>query len=459
MKNDPFSYTNTHQWLDHEWGASVIFSFVHNNWGFLGILFFKTTLVFLIFFFIYKTIKLKVKSVNDYLILLLFILSSYALPTIVHSGLRCHFFTFLFFTIFIYVLEIVRLNKNYKLLLFLPLLMLFWCNIHGGCVAGLGLIAVYSIGEFLNKRNSLFYFLALILCLLVFFINPYGFDYVKFLFMASTMQRPFVTEWISPFFHYDWKFLIEFKIFYIIGLLYLLFSFKKYKSDYTKYILLFVCAFVSFKFVKNTPFFVIASLIFFYSDIFNEKIEKYNVPIFLSIIILFLYGTYELINSRYHFLSQQPVKVVEFIDINKLTGNILCPFDMGSYVYYKLYPNNLVYMDGRYEEVYFDEQKENIDKFYNATADYDSILNEQIPPDYIIIPSDALVNDYMEKNGKYKMIYKDENEILYSSVSKLKKIYKLPKRNYYDYSLEEAFKTKFKFTDEIVIDGKKVIFE
>ena len=55
LKNDPFSYTSTHLWLDHEWGASVIFSFIHNNWGFYGILLFKTFFVFLLFFFIYKT--------------------------------------------------------------------------------------------------------------------------------------------------------------------------------------------------------------------------------------------------------------------------------------------------------------------------------------------------------------------------------------------------------------------
>lgn len=459
LKNDPFSYTGTHLWLDHEWGASVIFSFIHNNLGFYGILLFKTFFVFLLFFFIYKTILLRVKNINNLFILLLFIIASYALPTIVHSCLRCHFFTFLFFSIFIYILEIVRLNKNYKLLFFLPLIMMFWCNIHGGCVAGLGLIFIYTIGELLNKRIFKFYLLAFFLSLCVLFINPYGFEYVKFIFMASTMSRPFVTEWISPFLHPNLAFLVEFKVFYIVSLLYLLFSFKKYKTDYTKYILLFVCAFISFKSVKNTPFFIIVSLIFLFIDIFELEIKNFNLYILITILIFFSYGIYGLLYCRYHFLSQQPVKVVDFIDINNLKGNILCPFDMGSYVYYKLYPNNLVYMDGRYEEVYFDEQKKNVDKFYNASDDYDDILKEKIPPDYIIIPTDALVNDYMWENKQYQMIYQDENETLYSSVSKLKKVYTLPSRNYYDYSLKEAFKTKFKFTDEVMINGKKVIFE
>ena len=34
LKTDCFSYTPTHIWLDHEWGSSVIFSFLQNNFSF-----------------------------------------------------------------------------------------------------------------------------------------------------------------------------------------------------------------------------------------------------------------------------------------------------------------------------------------------------------------------------------------------------------------------------------------
>ena len=40
MKEDIFSYTKTHHWIDHEWGSSVVFSFIQNNFGFIGILLF-----------------------------------------------------------------------------------------------------------------------------------------------------------------------------------------------------------------------------------------------------------------------------------------------------------------------------------------------------------------------------------------------------------------------------------
>lgn len=466
LKTDPFSYVQTHEWIDHEWGSSVIFSFVQNTAGFGGILLLRTVIVFLIFFLIFKTLNIVSENRNRLLDVLLFGVSLAAMPTIIQSGLRCHFFTFLFFAFFIFILENVRKTGNRKLLLLLPVTMLFWCNIHGGCVSGLGLLGIYTIGEFLNKKPFKAYLLTLICSLIVLFINPYGFEYVKFIFIASTMERPFVTEWISPFFHPNWKFLLEFKILYIFYLLVLLFSFKKFKKDYTKYILLFVCAYVSFRYVKNVPFFIIVSFIFLYENIYNlfnklfgGKVKRNAAfAIFVCIIILLLNSALRSFigNIGYSFLREQPLLEVEFLKVNELKGKVLAPFDMGSYIAYKLYPDNLIYMDGRYEEVYYKDTKDALDDFYNVRGNWDKVLDGR--PDYIIVPSDALLNDYLLENEDYKRIYLNRKNSVYSLKTNLKEIYRLPSENYY-YYINNAFKTNFKYTDDIIIDGKKVIFE
>lgn len=165
LKQDIFSYVNVHSWVDHEWGSSIILSFVQRNFGFLGILFLRILIVFLIYVFIIKTIKLKYDINNKLSFIVLFLVSLCCMPSLIYSGLRCHFFTFLFFTVFIYVLERVRLKNENKLLFILPILMLFWVNIHGGCVSGLGLLFMYSFGEALNKKEFKKYILTLVLCL------------------------------------------------------------------------------------------------------------------------------------------------------------------------------------------------------------------------------------------------------------------------------------------------------
>lgn len=473
LKQDPFSYTQTHLWLDHEWGSSVIFSAIQNLFGFNGILVFKTILLFLMFFLIFKTIRLIFPKRNFLLEALIFMASVVSMPTILQSGLRCHFFTFFFFTLFIYICEFVRRNKNYKLLAILPFIIVFWVNIHGGCVSGLGLLLMYAIGEFLNKKPFKYFLYALTASTAVMFINPYGFDYVKFIFTASTMQRPFVTEWISPFAHPDLTFMLYFKIFFTLSAVIFLMNLKSIKKDYTKFIIVAMCLFVSFKYVKNTPFAIIAFSIFFYEEIANaaakisekvaKKIKITNVIqnkefyFIVPICCLFIFGVLNQLlelnkfkTLENSFLCTQPVKVTEFIKINNLQGKILSPFDMGSYLAYKLYPNILIYMDGRYEEVYFDETKELLDNFYNVQKDGYKILSGDSKPDFIVVPANALINDYLVTLDNYKLIYSDENEFLYSSAEKLKPKYLLPP-NDTEYYLHRAFERMTDKPDNFVV--------
>ncbi len=465
FKTDIFSYTPTHVWLDHEWGASVLFSFILNHFGYWGIFGVRIIIVFLIFYFTFKTAKLDIDKDLKFFDIYIFTFALISLPTLLGSCLRCHFITFLFFTIFLYLLERVRKKGENKLLFILPAIMLFWSNAHGGCVAGLGVLAIYSLGEALNKKPFKKYLFTLFACFLVMFINPYGIDYVKFIFMASTMPRPNITEWISPFLSPSGLFTL-FKILYSIFFIVLLFKIKDYKNDFTKYILLFVCAYLSYKYIKNTPFFIITSIIFLYKDIcagynnyFNfiyrhikEPAQKQktqdcvriteNILPYGLMPLLFAYSliTFFMIKPDLYYLYEQPVKEVEFLKINDLRGRVLAPLDLGSYIAYKLFPNNLIYMDGRYEEVYFDKEKELLDKFYNAQEGWEEILNEPYKPDYIIIPVNAVINDYIPDN--YKAVYKTQWNNLYSVNDKLKDKYIHPSedKNYYT---KNAFKKGF----------------
>ncbi len=447
FKTDIFSYTPTHIWLDHEWGASILFSYILNHFGYWGIFATRIIIVFLIFYFTFKTAKLEIEKKLNFFDVLIFSFALMSLPTLTGSCLRCHFITFLFFTIFIYILERVRKKDENRLLFILPSLMLIWANCHGGCVAGLGVLVIYSLGEALNKKPFKKYLFTLFACLAVMFINPYGVDYVKFIFMATTMHRPNITEWISPFLSQSNLF-FSFKIIYSVFFIVLLFKIKDYKNDFTKYLLLFVCAYFSYKYIKNTPFFILASIIFLYKSFINLKTDN-SVRIFeitLSYVYMIFFLLYSLIlfwqKHDLYYLYEQPVKEVEFLKINDLKGRVLAPLDLGSYIAYKLFPNNLIYMDGRYEEVYFNSEKELLDKFYNAQEGREKIFSEPYKPDYIIIPTDAAINFVIPDS--YKVIYQTEFYFLYSAIDKLKDTYYLPSKDK-KYYLKNAFKKGFEF--------------
>lgn len=451
LKQDIFSFTQTHLWLDHEWGASVVFALFQKYLGFKGILVLRTLIAFLIFVFIFKTIKIRTEQRSLLTDVLLFTASALAIPTITQSGLRCHFFTFLFFAIFLYILEIVRNKSKDKLLFFLPLIMLFWSNSHGGCVSGLGLIGMYAAGEFLNKKPFKKYLFTLFVSIGVMFINPYGIDFVKFIFMASTMARPNVTEWLSPFVHPVWSFMLAFKILFVLNALILIINLKNFKTDFTKYIILIVCLIISARNVKSTPFFIITSMIFFYDYyclIINKvfsKFPKLNERIsasILMIVLLLVQIPMVSAETQKSYLREQPLQVVEFLKVNALTGKVLAPPNFGSYIAYKLFPDMTIYMDGRYEEVYFPETSDIVNSFYLVKEDWAKIL--EFEPDYIIIPADGFINDYMEKRDDYKLIYANPKEWLYARADIAKDEYNRPNGSYKYYETH-AFETNVKF--------------
>ena len=62
LKNDFLSYTPTHTWYDHEWGASIFFYTALKYFGNDGLMFLKGILIALTMFLCYKTVELRKPS-------------------------------------------------------------------------------------------------------------------------------------------------------------------------------------------------------------------------------------------------------------------------------------------------------------------------------------------------------------------------------------------------------------
>ena len=160
--------------------------------------------------------------------------------------------------------------------------------------------------------------------------------------------------------------------------------------------------------IKHSPFFIITATIFLYDkffELFNNGLKfirnllKINSESFvknfvickeIAVYIFVFLGISSVLYMNHEpvpvgCLKLYPVKLVEFMKINELKGNILNNFGIGSYISYKLYPQNLIYMDGRYEEVYYDSTTEDNWNFYNAEKNWDSVFKKYGFPEYIIV--------------------------------------------------------------------------
>lgn len=448
LKHDFLSYTPTHTWFDHEWGSGVIFYLTQHFFSSAGILFLQAILTFLIFFVITKIVELRgVKTTSAYNFLFYYFAFS-SMSYIINVPVRCQMFSFLFFTVFLYILELARKGEN-RPLWAMPIIMLIWNNLHGGSVSGIGLILIYIVGEFLNRKPVKKYLYTLFATIFVLPINPWGFEYLKFLIKANTMQRPEVLEWYGLF---SKLFLYKYMKFKIFAFITLLIEFgviakqlisKSFNFDKTKFLVLAVTLYLAIQHVKLIPLAVISITCFLYDDFYTafnsltrnifNKIANVKDSIVYGLILIFILSN---INAKAFAPridgSRYPVLSIEFIKLNEIKGNLLLSFGLGSYASYKLYPNNKIYVDGRYEEVYNDSLLPLLHNFYLAKPGWDEVL-KKYPPDVMIIEKFYPIYQVLEKDKDWKAVFEDNFFVVFVKSKNVKKTYLKPSTdiNYY----------------------------
>ena len=198
---DYLSYTPTHKWFDHEYGASLIYYLFYKYIGPFGLVIVQSLALFLTSFFVIKTQQLQKHAYPTTLTLMGLFLFLFAHQN--PSLIRCHMCSFVFFALFIYILEKTRIyglkDKPTKLIYLIPLLVVIWNNLHGGVVAGIGIIGIYMLAAFIQRQAWKQYFQVLIISIPLLAINPYGFEYFGFLVSANTKARVMITEWWDVF--------------------------------------------------------------------------------------------------------------------------------------------------------------------------------------------------------------------------------------------------------------------
>lgn len=432
---DYLSYTPTHIWYDHEWGSSLIFYLFFKYLGPFGLILLQGITMFITSVFVIKTQRLQN---NPYPVSLAFMalflwLFFHQNPSIV----RCHMFSFMFFAMFLYFLEKTR-TKNANIIWLIPLITIIWNNLHGGIVSGLGLIGIYMVGAILSKKPFKKYLYVLLVSLPLLAINPYGCEYLNFLISANTKTRSYITEWWSVF---AIRHVVYYYPAFCLSILTTILAFMKRNKNLIKTLALLVTTALGIWHVKLLSLSVIVAASLFYNDIMNiigknfiriaEKIAY--VIVFLSILYIpFSNPTIPRVEPE-----KYPVMETEFLRLNNIKGNILTAFGLGSYVSYKLYPDNLIYMDGRYEEVYYDREFDKLMKYELVEEGWDEVLNEY--PTEILMPDKTVpVYEVLQKHPDWKEIFEGSVCGVFVRKEAAKKNYIIPP-NTIDYYQETAF--------------------
>lgn len=434
---DVFAYVPTRNpWVYHEWLTGVLYYPLYQNFGALGLQLLKYGLGLATLVLIYLTATCRGAQAVVAAILLVVVA---ALIKFSYLPVRAQVFTYFFFTLSLYALEKARLSGRWRILWPLPLIFIPWANLHGGFVAGLGLLGLYATGEFLARRPFWPYLAILFFSLPVTLINPYGLDYWVYLVRAITMDRSNITEWLPLFWLYkrsEIPFLFILFVFFLMFLTF--FSIWRCRwREVTSIMALFTTLAMGLRHGRHITFFFLlwgaylpVSLNELANFLQNHSVfhRLGRVPglktgltaILLTLSLLFL-ATFvyreplalKAPDSREAPLPfSYPVGAVNYIKENGLSGKLASIFDWGEYLLWELYPQCLVGFDGRYETVYPEEVEKKFFEFLTAGPKWREFLGTW-PPDLILLRPQGKITDLVRADPDWQKIYEDKGCILF----------------------------------------------
>lgn len=390
------------EWVDHEWLFNLVFYFLFSKFGFVGLNFFFSFLLVIQFiflkkfiqnFFIFRHTKLSDSLTAMSLIIPLSLYGLYASSSFL--GSRMQILGNLFFLLLLYLLYHYKLHKEKKVLFLLPLLFIFWANLHGSFMIGLitlwGFVFYTWIETFLNKISFLnfFYFnpkslnykatlsFFALLASISTLINPYGYKLYSLLSSyGNNYYQGVLAEWL-PFYFFPIQYhqLIYMAIFVVVIILLCcsvrgsLYGYKSYLRN-TDPIVLALALFLlimSLKSKRHFPLFFIASLPymvqFFYFEFLDDfktlGIKKIKIELrILASLGLILLATSLAYNSHYvknPFLSSYssvPYGLINFLKENDKLKDLkmLNDYRLGSHIVYSL-NDWKVFIDGRMPQI------------------------------------------------------------------------------------------------------------
>jgi hypothetical protein len=447
---DIFAYVPTlNQWVYHEWLTGVLYHPLYQALGAPGLQILKYSVGLATAALVYLTAKRRGAhpiAAAVFILIIFCVVASRA-----YSPVRAQVFTYFFFAFNLYSLERARLTGNWRVLALLPLLQLAWCNMHGGFLAGLGLMAIYAVGEFFSRRPFLPFLFFLTLSVLVTMINPYGINYWKYLIHAVTMPRPFITEWFSVFQSYQ-RGMANVNLFIYLITMTSVILFGMWQSrwrEITSSLALTLTLVLGLRHIRHLTFFLI--LVGAYLPVCFQLNVKYlqsrswltrvwnlgsvKRAFLISLSLLILVNLFKIqrkqpfslvtpgtlssekLASLYMDVLPYPVEAIKFIKKKGFTGNILTQFGWGEFIIWELHPQCLVAFDGRYETVYPSEVQQKFFDFYFARPQWRRFL-EEYPPDMILLNKKKKIAKLLQKDSHWRQIYSDSTSVLFVARTK-----------------------------------------
>ncbi len=434
--HDVFSFLPTLKvWVYHEWLTGVVFYPVYQALGFAGIQFLKYLFGLATIGLIYLTARKRGGLPLASVLVIILIMRGFIYYG--YSPVRAQLFTYFFFALTLYLLETSRQTQTWRRLWALVPIQVLWCNLHGGFLAGLGLVALYALGEALSRRPYRMYLGFLALAGLATLVNPYGLQYWHYLIQAISMPRPEISEWGSIYHLYRTGQISSTAVINlaVMVILVLFLAWRHKWRELTPALCLGLTLYIGLTHIRHLVFcylLVGAYIPVLLTPYFDEIKSRGKLAgvwdrlsrlpgLILALIAVFI-GLF-----AYLFFHQDPfslkiparpltameapgnyypVGAVEYIQGHGLSGKLLTEFGWGEYLIWTLYPRCYVAPDGRYETVYSGKLAKEFFAFLNADGDWRTFV-KRYPPDMILIDSRSRLDRLIRGDPHWRQAYVD----------------------------------------------------
>jgi hypothetical protein len=431
---DPFSFTaNARQWVTHEWLSEFFMyqSFILGGYGLLIFIF--SGIITTSFLFTYLRCSKESKPYIAGFVLLLG-----AIATAPTWGVRPQMLTLLFTSSFLFLFDRYRHNGNYRTLIPIPLITILWVNLHAGYIIGIAIEIIYIFGYLLEvaiqrvrrkekintvtQKSLWILFTVLITSVLASLLNPTGFRILTYPFQTLTdsAMQSYIQEWFSPDFHQlIWQpFAVILLVLIGVGMI------GKRPISITKILLTLIFGYGALRSMRNIPLFVIVVIPVLAEQLFyllkfkpvahaqSRRFRSITLIVISAIAVIMFLGFIQVTNNQQKAEAETyPKNAVDWIMQNKPRGNIFNSYGWGGYIIWRLYPQYLVYIDGR-ADLYGEKFFTNFIKIYLTKPGWEEkLIQENIQ--IVFVESDSMIADALRQSSTWKAEYEDSISIIF----------------------------------------------
>ena len=424
VTTDPYSYLTASQaWSNHEWLAEVLFALAWLGGGAAGLIALKTAVGTLTLAVLWQHVRaLQLPGVRAASILLLL---GAPLFFPFFTMVRPQVFTFLLFALTLLVIRRAE-SGAYRWLWAAPPLTAAWINLHGGVLAGLGMLVLWALVHLPRHRQAwrqvAWPALATVLALL---LNPYGAELPIFLLQTATVPRPEILDW-RPL-----------MLLSLPGAMHLVvvatmaagLALSRRPCTPFAWVACALAALLPFASARHLPLAAVIAVVFaaeHVADGWLRTIARAGRPVddapplWLSALAglvaagLVAATVAQGAFTRIHLLApaRVPTAAVQLLADSGITGNLAVDFNWGQYVIWHLGPRIKVSMDGRRETIYPPRIYEQYRDFALGRGDWSALLREA-PTDFALLGQGQPPANLLRLRPDWQVAYEDADSVLF----------------------------------------------